>query len=253
MIAAKKLSSFPVLKWIINPFFAYPWNEVTVVPINQEVRLPDSLVLPRRIVERLIREVKDIFIVDECVCKSRVGCKRYPHDIGCMGLGPAVSRMHPSVGHKATPEEAVEHVRRAAKAGLIANVGHVWIDPIAFGLTRFHQLMFICFCDDCCCLYRTHMKKRGPNLDKAYKGLPGIRVEVDSKKCVGCGTCVERCFVSAMNLREGIAVPGESCKGCGRCVEACPHGAASLNIDNEEALYDRLVERIRAVADIWSS
>ena len=251
IIAAKKWSSFPILRWIINPFFAYPWNEVTAIPINQEVRRPDNLVLPRRIVERIIREVKDIYIVDECPCRSRVGCKDYPHDIGCIGLGPAVLRMHPSVGHRATCEEAVNHVRKAAEAGLIANVGHVWIDPVAFGLTRFGRLMFICFCDDCCCLYRTYMKKRGPNLDKAYKALPGIWIEVDPEKCVGCSTCVDRCFVGAMELCEGKAVPGENCKRCGRCVEVCPRGATSLHIDDENAIYERLLERIKAVADIW--
>jgi UDP-glucose 4-epimerase len=252
-IAGKRWSSFPILKWIIAPFFSYPWNEVTVIPINQEVHRPDNVVLPRRVVERLVSEVNDIFILDECVCRVKEGCEKYPRDIGCIGLGSAVSRMHPSHGRRASKDEAVEHVRKAAKAGLIANVGHVWIDPVAFGLTRFNKLMFICFCDDCCCLYRTYLRKRGPNLDKALKGLPGIRVAVDPEKCVGCGTCVDQCFVAAMELREGKAVPGGHCKGCGRCAEICAKGAALIKIDKEGALYERLVERITEVADIWGA
>jgi UDP-glucose 4-epimerase len=252
-IAGKRWSSFPIFKWIIDPFFSYPWNEVTVIPINQEVHRPDNVVLPRSVVERLVSEVNDIFILDECVCRVKEGCEKYPRDIGCIGLGSAVSRMHPSHGHRASREEAVEHVRKAAKAGLIANVGHVWIDPVAFGLTRFNKLMFICFCDDCCCLYRTYLRKRGPNLDKACKGLPGIRVAVDPEKCVGCGTCVDQCFVAAMELRDGKAVPGDHCKRCGRCAEICAKGAASIKIDSEGALYERLVERINEVADIWGA
>jgi len=251
IILAKRLSSYPIIKWIINPFFAYPWNEVTAIPIDQEVRGPDSVVLPRRVVERLISEVREIFIVDECICRTKGECQNYPHDIGCIALGSAVSRMHPSQGHMATQEEAIAHVRRASEAGLIANVAHTWIDPVAFGLTRFSRLMFICFCDDCCCIFRTHMHKRGPNLDRACKGLPGVSVEVDPEKCIGCGTCVERCFVAAMELRDGIAVTGESCRGCARCVDICPQEAISLNIEKEDMLYENLVKRIRAVADIW--
>jgi MinD superfamily P-loop ATPase len=102
-------------------------------------------------------------------------------------------------------------------------------------------------------MYRTHMKKRGPNLERAYQGLPGISVEVDPEKCEGCATCVDRCFVGVMELREGTAFPGESCKGCGRCVEVCPQKAALLRIDNEDVLYGQLVERINDVSDILGS
>jgi ferredoxin len=253
IIAAKRWSALPLLKWIINPFFAHPWNEVTSVPINEKILPPESLILPRRVVERLISEITDIFILDECICRTKENCENYPQDIGCMALGPAISRLHPSHGRLVTKDDAVEHVRRASKAGLIANVAHVWIDPVAFGLTDFRRLMFICFCCDCCCLYRTHMEKRGPNLDRAYKKLPGISVTVDAEKCNGCGTCVEKCFVSEMTLVSGIATVGDGCKGCGRCVEVCPEEAVSLRIENEEILYRQLRERISNVADIWAS
>lgn len=250
MIAAKKWSSLPVLGWIINPFFKYPHNEVTAIPIDIEVKQPDSVPLPRRVLERLVSEVEDIFIIDECICRGLLSCRNYPKDIGCMALGKAIRRMHPSHGRMATREDAVAHVRRAAEAGLIANVAHVWIDPLAFGLTPFRQLMFICFCDDCCCLYRTHMRKRGPNLDRAYQKLPGISVAVEAMRCNGCGICVESCFVAAMELEDGVAVPGKGCKGCGRCVEVCPQGAIALKLEDEEELYRRLIGRINDVSDI---
>jgi ferredoxin len=250
MIAAKKWSSLPILRWIINPFFRYPHNEVTSIPINVEVRQPESIPIPRRVVERLVTEVDDIFIIDECICRSLLNCGNYPIDIGCIALGSAIRRMHPSHGKRATREEATAHVRRAAEAGLIANIAHVWIDPVAFGLTPFKQLMFICFCDDCCCLYRTHMKKRGPNLDRAYQKLLGISIEVDAERCNGCGICVDSCFVAAMKLQDGVAIPGESCKGCGRCVELCPQGAATLRLEDEETLYKKLRDRIADVSEI---
>jgi len=251
IIAAKRLSSYPVLKHIINPFFSYPLNEVTVVPINQEVSPPDSVVIPRQVVEKLVSNVNDIFIIDECICRNIVGCNAYPKDIGCMALGGAISRMHPSHGHKATQKEAVEHVQKAAKAGLLANVAHTWIDPLAFGLTKFDRLMFICFCDDCCCMYRTHMKKRGVNLDKAYKGLPGISVTIDEEKCDGCGMCVDQCFSASMVLKDGMAIISDACKACGRCIDACPQEAVLLNMDDKEVVYEQLENRIKDVANIW--
>lgn len=252
IIAAKRLSSYPVVKHIINPFFAYPWNEVTVIPIHQEVDAPDSVMLPRQVVEKLVENASEIFILDECICRNIVGCSAYPKNIGCMALGGAIARMHPSHGHKATPAEGVEHVRMAAKAGLVANIAHTWIDPLAFGLTRFNRLMFICFCDDCCCMYRTHMKKRGVNLNNAYKGLPGICIEVDNTICNGCGMCVDQCFVAAMEIQNGVAVPGEDCRTCGRCVDSCPQEAVSLYMDNANVVYSRLVDRVKKVADIWN-
>jgi len=251
IIAAKRLSSYPIFRHIINPFFSYPWNEVTVVPINQEISPPDNVVMPRQVVEKLVSSVKDIFIIDECICRNIVGCDTYSKNIGCMALGGAISRMHPSHGHKATQNEAVEHVKKAAEAGLVANVAHTWIDPFAFGLTKFNRLMFICFCDDCCCMYRTHMKKRGVNLDKAYKGLPGISVTIDQEKCDGCGMCVDQCFAAAMEIQNGVAVPGENCKACGRCVDTCPQEAVLLNMDDETNIYAQLVDRVKKVADIW--
>ncbi len=251
IILAKRLSSYPVVKHIINPFFAYPWNEVTVIPINQEVGPPDSVVLPRQVVEKLVSTVNDIFILDECICRNIVDCNAYPKNIGCMALGKAISRMHPSHGHKATAQEAIEHVQKAAQAGLVANIAHTWIDPFAFGLTQFNRLMFICFCDDCCCMYRTHMKKRGINLNHSYKGLPGISIDVNAKICDGCGVCADQCFVAAMKIQNGIASPDENCRACGRCIDACPQGAVSLHMNSEHAVYEQLVNRIKAVVDIW--
>ena len=182
MQAAKRLSNVPLLKWVINPFFAHPHNEITAIPINAEIAMPDSVALPSRILEEVLKRSSDIFVLDECICRGLLKCTNHPKDIGCIALGPAARRMHPSHGRFVTVDEGMAHVRRAAKAGLIASVAHVWIDPVAFWTVPFSRLMFICFCDDCCCLYRTHMKHRGPNLDRAYKGLPGISVSVDPEQ-----------------------------------------------------------------------
>ncbi|HRS84117.1 MAG TPA: 4Fe-4S binding protein [Smithellaceae bacterium] len=247
--AGKRLSNVPVLKWLIYPFFMRPFNEVSSIPLQIDVRGPENVALPRRIVKRLLAEVEELFIFDECICRRHNKVSHPPQDIGCMALGPAVRRIHPSHGRRATREEAFRHVDRAAEAGLIANVAHVWMDPVAFQ-TRFHDLMFICYCDDTNCLYRTYMKHRGPSLQGAYQKLPGLSVRVDRDACTGCGACVKQCFLADITLVNEKAVIGDSCAGCGRCVECCPEQAISLDLQNEDVLYADLVRWIRGVSDL---
>lgn len=247
--AGKRWSAMPLLKWIINPIFRRPYNEVTSVPISVNLDLPASVPLPRNIVEKLAAKIDDKFILDECICRHHNRVPGEERRIGCIAMGPAIRRLHPSHGRRATTEEAVAHIRRAGEKGLIANIAHVWIDPLAFMLS-FRDLMFICFCDDDNCIYRTHMKKRSPNLDNAFKKLPGITVTVLPDACDGCGECADRCFVAAITMREGKAAIGVDCKGCGRCVEICPRKAISLKLDNEEKLLAQIIQRVRDVADI---
>lgn len=245
----KILSSYPLFRKIINPFFAYPYNEVISIPIGVEVPGPANVALPRRLVERLIAQTDHLYLFDTCICRNKKQCRNKPIDIGCMALGSAVKRVHPSHGRMVSKEEAIAHVRRAEAAGLVANVAHVWIDPLAFGL-NFNKLNFICFCDDCCCLYRRHLKHRGENLDRAMLRLPGIQVLVNPDKCQGCGTCKEVCFVDAPVLGGGKSFITDACKGCGRCIPACPNGAIELKLDDEDALFERLMARVDAVCDI---
>ncbi|PKL40056.1 MAG: hypothetical protein CVV44_07520 [Spirochaetae bacterium HGW-Spirochaetae-1] len=250
MTRGKRWSDYPVLKHIINPFFRYPHNEITAIPIGVKLPSPENVVVPTEAVERFIAQAGHVVIFDECVCRAKFRCANHPADIGCMALGRGAERIHPSHGRRATIGEAKAHVRRAADAGLIANIAHVWIDVVAFGLPDFKHLMFICFCDDCCCMYRTDMKRPGPNLDKAYRRLPGISVIVDEERCNGCGICAAQCFASMIREENGRARVLESCKGCGRCVSACPRGALTLKIDDQDEVFRQIMDRVKKVADI---
>ncbi|MCX8123184.1 MAG: 4Fe-4S binding protein [Spirochaetes bacterium] len=250
MILGKRLSWYPIVKHIINPFFKYPHNEVTAIPINVAIAPAKSVTLPVQVLSEVVAKVNHIFILDECICRGLLHCDNHPPTIGCMALGEAALKIHPSHGHRATASEAIAHIHKAAEAGLVANVAHVWIDPVAFWSVPFRKLMFICFCDDCCCLYRTHMKKRGKNLNQAYKKLPGVHVSVNHTLCNGCGECAAQCFVAAIQMLDAIPVIGEDCKGCGRCAQICPKQAMDIHFEDKDILVANLVERINKVADI---
>jgi len=64
----KKSSSYPVLRFVINPFFKRPYNEVTSIPINVNLELPASLPLPRTVLMRLVSEIDQKFVLDTCIC-----------------------------------------------------------------------------------------------------------------------------------------------------------------------------------------
>jgi heterodisulfide reductase subunit A-like polyferredoxin len=55
---------------------------------------------------------------------------------------------------------------------------------------------------------------------------------VDADLCTGCGDCVERCPVNAMQLDDEklmAVVDLTRCLGCGVCTTDCPVDAISLN------------------------
>lgn len=56
-----------------------------------------------------------------------------------------------------------------------------------------------------------------------------MAVEVDSKKCVGCGGCVAVCPVTALRLDGHWPVcDAKLCISCQTCVRLCPAGALRL-------------------------
>jgi ferredoxin len=55
-------------------------------------------------------------------------------------------------------------------------------------------------------------------------------IEIDEKKCDGCGQCIEACHEGALALIEGKAklVKDTFCDGLGACIGECPQGALTI-------------------------
>jgi len=53
---------------------------------------------------------------------------------------------------------------------------------------------------------------------------------INKDSCVGCGTCVEKCPVGAIELNgdDKAERNPDWCIGCGVCVHFCPENAISL-------------------------
>lgn len=57
--------------------------------------------------------------------------------------------------------------------------------------------------------------------------MPPISADVDEKKCIGCGICVNLCPFGAIELikvnkKRKAKVIRAACKGCGACASRCP-------------------------------
>ena len=244
----KRLSGLPILKYLSIPFLAERFNQVTEIPIQIKIEPMEGSAIPYRLVERLAKEASYRFITKVCFCRDYKKCDSYSRDIGCLFLGEGARKIHPSNGNEVTFEEARKHIRNAAGVGLIASISHVWIDPVGFGLPQFGKLLTICFCDDCCCLFRTALKSVSPGFHNAMRRLDGIVVKI-TEDCVGCGECVASCFVGAITIENEKAEIGKLCKGCGKCVDSCPVSAAKIYFEDENTLYRKLVDRVTKYTD----
>jgi ferredoxin len=69
---------------------------------------------------------------------------------------------------------------------------------------------------------------RGAFLVKAYKLLIHRHV-INKKKCIDCGTCVEKCPTSSISL-ERHAIETGTCIACMGCVNNCPVRAIDMRI-----------------------
>jgi len=206
----------------------------TIVRVNEPIPPQVDMVLPSQVVEHFVEQASTRWVMNTCICRESSKCRDYPIELGCLFLGRAAAGIDPALGHPVTKAEALDHLRRCREAGLVHMVGRNKLDTVWLGIGPGTQLLTICNCCPCCCLWRM-LPQLSPDISGRVTRMPGVSVAV-TERCIGCGTCTRACFVDAIDLSDGRAVIGDACRGCGRCVEVCPQKAIELSVDYGQAV-----------------
>ncbi len=253
---AARLTRLPILGNAVERFLLHGDRLVylprdSVVPVNEDVELAGSLVLPSQVLEHFIEQAGTHWIMNACICRDSSDCQDYPIDVGCLFLGEAAAGINPELGRPVSKDEARAHVQRARDAGLVPLVGRNKLDTVWLGIGPGQRLLTVCHCCPCCCLWGI-LPHMAPHLAANVAAMPGVEVRVNGD-CSGCGLCVAGvCFVGAIRLVDGQAEIGDGCRGCGRCVEACPQQAIELSIRENESVA-ATIANLSAVVDVGQS
>jgi len=218
-----------------------------VITINQKIADKEDVVLPSKIVEHFIEKAGVLWIMDECICRSATPCKDYPINLGCLFLGEAASGINPKLGRSVTKEEALDHAKKCREAGLVHLIGRNKLDDVWLGIGPKTKLLTICNCCPCCCLWN-FLPDLNTSLSDTVTKLPGIEIKV-TEDCIGCGDCIDGCFVNAISMEDDRAVIDDNCRGCARCADTCSHDAIEIIIEDDKS-FDEIIEHISSLVDV---
>ena len=94
-----------IAKKVINKLL-FEKDDVVIIPntipINQKIESETSDFLPTDVIKEVIKQCDDIVIMNTCLCRTSNRCEDYPHDIGCIFLGPTSRKIPRNIGYTAT-------------------------------------------------------------------------------------------------------------------------------------------------------
>ena len=215
------------------------------IPINQKIEDSGSEFLPTDIIKEVVKKCDDIVIMNTCLCRTSNKCEDYPHDIGCIFLGPTSRKIPRSIGYTATVEQALEHIDKADAAGLSHLIGRNKIDSVWMNVRPDEGLLSVCHCCPCCCLWKVI-----PNLEddiaKKITILDGVTVKYNRENCKSCMKCTQEnvCMFNAISVGENnkININPDNCRGCGLCVSKCKFNA--ITIDYTDRTINNVINRM---------
>ena len=206
--------------------------------ITVEKELPDGKeIYPFEKVTELVNK-EESFAVAYCYCRHHAYLLDEPCKVegapaySCLWFGKVADYIvDRKFGKRISKEECLEIVKATEEAGLIHNVGNALDQPVA-----------MCNCCGCCCGFIKMLKSYRHSTVIAGSNF---EVTVDTESCSGCGDCIDRCQVTALERSgEVVQVDRDRCVGCGNCVTVCPTESLSMvrrKHDTPPVVSDRMV------------
>jgi electron transport complex protein RnfB len=195
---------------------AWKVPQLRTIPVGRSLT-PQNEVLPYEQAEELVRG-QDRIAVAPCICRREhtmveKGCDRPQETCLVFGSG-ADYYVRNGLGRSIDMEETLEILKLAEEAGLVLQPSNA------------QKAAFICLCCGCCCQVLKNLK-RHPKPASLVSSPFVVILNVDT--CEGCGDCVERCQMEALELVEDtVALDLDRCIGCGLCVTTCPTGSLAM-------------------------
>ncbi len=195
---------------------AWKVPQLRTIPVNRSLN-PRLTILPYESAEQLVRKATK-FLVAPCICRreKRIageGCEAPEEACLVFDTGADLYERN-GLGRLIDLEETLAILARADDAGLVLQPGNS------------KSPMNICCCCGCCCgVLRSikHFPKPGMQTASPFVA------STNSETCEGCGTCVGRCQMDALQMEDGKAVlDRDRCIGCGLCVSTCPTESLAL-------------------------
>jgi ferredoxin len=189
------------------------------IVIKQEIH-GKTTVLPYDEVMKLIDKTEYI-AAGTCVCRHQGDlldrpCDK-PKDNLCMIFGPSAQfAQRYGFVNLISREEARQRIDEAEKAGLVHNYAN----------SQDRYIDLLCNCCGCHCLI-LRGAKRSP-LPSQFV-IANWVINIDDDACVGCGVCIDRCWMEALKMDGDLVVRDfNRCIGCGICRYVCPSDAMKL-------------------------
>lgn len=184
------------------------------IPLFRVLPLDDLLemeVMPYDQAKEFLKTQKSIALTD-CICRKEKrlaghGCD-HVDDVCLIFSHMARYYVDNGLGRFITADEAIEVLDRAEKDGLVHSPQNAQ-NPMGF-----------CNCCGCCCGILRGITQFDLPASKVIRS--DFYCVCDADICSGCGECLDRCQVKAIELVDDIAViDREQCIGCGLCVSTC--------------------------------